>query len=99
MKLTDKFPNAHPDAVKCYEDMKAATKGIDVFFVAVVAHQITADCMAYIAKKYPEWRKELAEQLRMTADWCEFMPADAMDKTLTGDEIQALIDKHRFDAT
>lgn len=97
MKLTDKFPDAHPDAVKCWDDMAAIAKGVDIFFLVVIAHQMTANCLTVIAKKYPEWRKEFAEQLRLTADWCEFMPADAMDKSLTGDEVQALIDKHRFD--
>lgn len=96
MKLTDKFPDAHPDAVKFWDDMTAIAKGVDIFFVAICAHQITANCMAVIAKKYPEWRKEIAEQLRLTADWCEFMPPGEMDKSLTGDEVQALIDKHRF---
>lgn len=97
MKFMDKFPNAHPDAVKCFDDMNAVAKGVDIFFVAIIAHQITANYMTVIAKKYPEWRKELAQQLRWTADWCEFMPAGEMDKALTGDEVQALIDKHRFD--
>ena len=99
MKLTDKFPNAHPDAVRCFDDMMTAARGYDVFFAAIVAHQVMVQALYYIAQDYPNWKKEFAEQLRVTADWCEFMPADSMCKAMSDNEYQALIDKHRFDAT
>lgn len=69
MKLTDKFPNAHPDAVRCFDDMMTAARGYDVFFAAIVAHQVMVQALYYIAQDYPDWKKEFAEQLRVTADF------------------------------
>lgn len=98
MTLEEKFPSAHPDFFKLYRKMSKTAEGVDLFLVIGAAHEIMARGLMYVAEEHPEFKKKFAEQLRLTADWCEFMPADAMCTAMTGDEYQALIDKHRFDA-
>ena len=99
MTLEEKFPNAHPDFYKLYRKISKAAEGVNLFHVIAAAHEIMTRGLMYVAEDYPEWRQGFAEQLRMTADWCEFMPADAMCTAMTDDDYQALINKQRFAAT
>ncbi len=95
--IEEKFPNAHPDFFKLYKKFYKAAGGNNLFIITAAAHEIMAKALMHIAETDPDYRRGFAEQLRITADWCEFMPPDLMCSGMTGDEVQALIDKHRFD--
>ena len=96
--IEEKFPNAHPDFFKLYKKFhKAAGGNNNLFHITAAAHEIMAKALMLIAETDPDHRRRFAEQLRITADWCEFMPPDLMCSGMTGDEVQALIEKHRLD--
>jgi hypothetical protein len=98
MTLEEKFPNAHPDFFKLYRKISKAAEGVDLFLVIGAAHEIMAQALAYVAEERPEFKRKFAEQLHMTADWCEFKPADALCASWTDAECLAWIARHKGDA-